>query len=98
MAGQLWLTNSLGWFLWSDRLSRELRMTVQPLIKFRQFADIKDAAHQGLHKGDNFHWNVYSDVARQGTTLVETTTVPETNFVITQGTMTVTEMANSVPY
>lgn len=43
-------------------------------------------------------WNVYSDVATQGTTLVETSTMPETNFTITQGTLTITEYGNSVPY
>lgn len=30
--------------------------------------------------------------------MVETNTVPETNFTITQGTLTITEFANSVPY
>jgi len=73
-------------------------MEVQPVVKFRQFCDIKDAAHQGLHRGDTFHWNVYSDVTTQGTTLVETATIPETGFTITQGTLTVTEAGNSVPY
>lgn len=41
---------------------------------------------------------MYSDVATQGTTLVETNVMPETNFTITQGTMTITEYGNSVPY
>jgi N4-gp56 family major capsid protein len=45
-----------------------------------------------------FHWNVYSDVATQGAALVETSVMPETNFTITQGTMTITEYGNSVPY
>lgn len=98
MAGQLWATNSLGGYMYSDRLSKVLRHAVQPLVKFRQFADVKDAAAQGKGKGDTFHWNVYSDVATQGTTLVETSTMPETNFTITQGTMTITEYGNSVPY
>lgn len=98
MAGQLWVTNSLGGYMYSDNLSKVLRMAVQPLVKFRQFADVKDAAIQGKSKGQEFHWNVYSDVAAQGTTLVETSTMPETNFTITQGTMTVTEYGNSVPY
>lgn len=98
MAGQLWVTNSLGGYMYSDNLSKVLRMSVQPLVKFRQFADIKDAAIQGKSKGQEFHWNVYSDIAVQGTTLVETSTMPETNFTITQGTMTVTEYGNSVPY
>lgn len=98
MAGQIWVTNNLGGYMYSDNLSKVLRHAVQPLCKFRQFADVKDAAVQGKGKGDTFHWNVYSDVATQGTTLVETSTMPETNFTITQGTMTITEYGNSVPY
>jgi N4-gp56 family major capsid protein len=98
MAGQLWVTNSLGGYMYSDNLSKVLRMAVQPLVKFRQFADVKDAAIQNKKKGEAFHWNVYSDVATQGTTLVETTTMPVTNFTVTQGTMTITEYGNSVPY
>lgn len=96
--GQVWLTNSLGGYMYSPNLSKVLRHAVQPMTKFRQFADIKDAAVQGKGKGDTFHWNVYSDVADQGGTLVETNTMPETNFVITQGTMTITEYGNSVPF
>ena len=98
MAGQLWVTNTLGGYMYSDNLSKVLRHAVQPTVKFRQFADIKDAAVQGKGKGDTFHWNVYSDIATQGTKLVETSTMPESNFVITQGTMTITEFGNSVPY
>lgn len=52
----------------------------------------------GLHKGQTFHWDVYSDVQTQGTRLVETNTVPETNYTITQGTLTIYEYGNSVPY
>ena len=84
--------------MYALNLSRLLRMSVQPLVKFRQFCDIKDAAHQGLHRGDTFHWNVYSDVATQGSTLTETSTLPETAFTISQGTMTITEAGNSVPW
>lgn len=98
MAGQLWVTNTLGGYMYSENLSKVLRYAVQPGVKFRQFADIKDAAVQGKGKGDTFHWNVYSDVAAQGTTLTETSTMPETNFTISQGTMTITEYGNSVPY
>jgi len=101
---QVWATNSLGGYMYSDKLSRELRMAVQPMAKFRQFCDAKDATKarnpQGnqLGAGDTFHWNVYSDISTQGGTLVETNTVPETGFTITQGTLTVTEYGNSVPY
>lgn len=98
MTGQVWLTASLGGYMYSETLSDVLRFSLQPLVKFRQFADIKDAAVQGKKKGQSFHWNVYSDVATQGTTLTETQTMPETNFVITQGTMTIGEYGNSVPF
>ena len=57
-------------------------MVAQPLVNFRQFADVKDAAVQGKGKGQEFHWNVYSDGATQGTTLPEATTMPETNWRI----------------
>jgi N4-gp56 family major capsid protein len=95
---QVWLTNTLGGYMWSPNLSKVLRHAVQPMVKFRQFADIKDAAVQGKNKGDTFHWNVYKDVTTRGTKLVETSTVPKTNFTIVQGTMTITEYGNSVPY
>lgn len=98
MAGQLWATANLGGYMFSETLSDVLRMALQPLVKFRQFADIKDAAIQGKHKGDTFHWNVYLDIAAQGTTLAETATMPESNFTIVQGTMTIGEYGNSVPF
>lgn len=96
--GQLWVTNSLGGFMSSYNLSKTLRSAVQPEVKFRQFCDARDETMNGLHKGGQFHWNVYSDIATQGTTLTETTTMPESNFTILQGTLTVTEYGNSVPY
>lgn len=98
MAGQVWLTPNLGGYMWSPNLSKVLRQAVQPLVKFRQFADVKDAAIQEKKKGQAFHWNVYSDVAAQGTKLGEGTAMPETNFTITQGTMTIDEYGNSVPF
>lgn len=96
MAGQVWVTNTLGGYLSAKNLSKELRNVVQPMVKFRQFANLHSAV--GKHKGQLFHWDVISDVATQGTTLTETSTMPETNFTITQGTMTMVERGNSVPY
>jgi N4-gp56 family major capsid protein len=98
MAGQVWAVNSLGGFMYSRQLSNVLRMAVQPLVKFRQFADVRDASQQGKKKGDIFTWDVFSDVATPGGVIQETNTMPETNFTITQGTLTVTEAGNSVPY
>lgn len=98
MAGQVWAVNSLGGFMYSRQLSNVLRMAVQPLVKFRQFADVRDASQQGKKKGDIFTWDVFSDVSTPGGVLAETNTMPETNFTITQGTLTITEAGNSVPY
>ena len=98
MAGQLWSVNSLGGYMYSLELSDILRTAVQPLCKFRQFCDAKDFTDKGLHKGQIFTWNVYNDVATGGTTLQETSTLPQTNFTIAQGTGTVLELGNAVPY
>ncbi len=96
MAGQIFATNSLGGFMYSDQLSDRLRYAVQPLVKFRQFADVKDAF--GKHRGQTFTWDVYLDIANQGGTIVETNTMPESNYTIVQATTTVTEMGQSIPY
>jgi N4-gp56 family major capsid protein len=84
--------------MYSRQLSNVLRANVQPLVKFRQFADVHDISQQGKKKGDLFTWDVFSDVATAGAVLVETNTMPETNFTIVQGTLTITEAGNSVPY
>lgn len=98
MAGQVWGVSTLGGFMYSRQLSNVLRTAVEPLVKFRQFCDVKDASQQGRKKGDIFTWDVFSDVASAGGTLVETNTMPETNFTIVQGTLTMGELGNSVPY
>ena len=96
MAGQVWGTNSLGGFMFSVNLSRKLRTALQPMVRFRQFCDAREAF--GLGKGDTFNWDVYSDVATQGGELAETANMPETNFTITQASLTITEYGNSVPF
>jgi N4-gp56 family major capsid protein len=95
---QLWATNTLGGYFYSLNLSDILRQALQPAVKFRQFADVQDASQQGKKKGDTFTWDRVSNVAVRGTTLTETNTMPETQFTITQGTLTITELGNSIPY
>ena len=96
MSSQLWAVSSLGGYFYSLNLSEELREALQPLTKFRQFADVRDASQQGQKHGDTFTWDVVQDVAVAGGTLVETNTMPETNFTVVQGTLTITEFGNSV--
>ena len=96
MPAQIWATNSLGGFFYSLNLSDELREALQPMSRFRQFCEMGDAV--GKNKGQTWTWDVVQDVATAGGTLVETNTMPETNFTIIQGTLTVNEYGNSVPY
>ena len=96
--GQVWSVDASGGYLYADELSEVLRTAVQPLVRFRQLCDTTDAGEKGLHSGQLYHWDVMSDVATQGGTLVETNTMPETNFTVSQGTLTLTERGNSVPF
>lgn len=96
MAGQLWASNPLGGYMSSDKLSDVLRTALQPNMRFRQHCDVEDAV--GKNKGEIFHWNVYSDAQDEGGELNEEQAMPETNFEITQGSLTITEYGNSVPY
>lgn len=98
MASQLWAVNTLGGYFYSLNLSDELRQAVQPMVKFRQFADVKDASQQGKKKGETFTWDVVSNIVTQGSSMLETNTMPESNFTIGQGTLTITEYGNSIPY
>lgn len=82
--------------MWSANLSRKLRTALQPMVRFRQFCDAREAF--GLGKGEIFNWNVYSDTADQGGTLDETQVMPESNFSITQQSLNVTEYGLSVPF
>jgi hypothetical protein len=84
--------------MYSDELSNVLRTALQPVVRFRQFCDAKDAIDKGLGKGNKFHWDVFSEVQDGGGELVETEAMPETNFTISQGELTITEFGNSVPY
>lgn len=96
MAGQLWTTNSLGGYFYSQGLSDELRMALLPMWRFRQFANAKDATMQGLRQGDTYHWDIVGTLARANRSLNETNTMPESNFTITQGTLSVLERGVAV--
>ncbi len=91
MAGQLWSTDTLGGFMYADELSDKLRMELKPMIQYRQHCDAKDATSKGLGRGEKYHWNVYSKIATQGGKINETQEMPESNFTISQGELTVTE-------
>jgi hypothetical protein len=95
---QVWETNTAGGYMYSDQLSSVIRSALQPMSRFQQHCDADDFTDKGYGKGDTFHWNIYSDVSTQGGRLDETQKMPETSFTITQGSGTIYEFGNSVPY
>jgi len=93
---QLWVTDSLGGYLGNAKLSRQLRFAAQPLMKFRQFVQVREAL--GKNKNDTIYFDKFSNINTAGGTLVETDTIPEHAFTMERGTIVVTEYGNSIPY
>lgn len=96
MAGQQYSTSSLGGYLSQPYLTQRLRAVAQPQFRFRQFLDVKEQI--GKNRGDTWLYDKRGNVATQGTILAETNTIPQTNFIVGQGTGQIVEYANSVPY
>lgn len=96
MPGQVYSVNTLGGNWSVPDLSQKLRHVAQPEFRFRQFIDVKEAMGKG--RGDTWLYDLSQNVASQGGTLIETNTIPETNFVTNQGTGTIKEWGNSVPF
>lgn len=96
MGQQVFVTNSLGGFLSNPVLSSQLRFKAQTMQKFRQFVDMEPAA--GTGRSNKVFFDKISNISTGGGTLVETDTIPKRNYTITQGTLTMTEYGNSVPF
>ena len=96
MAGQLFSTNSLGGLWNNNELSAQLRLVAQPLKRFRAFVSVKGA--KGAGKGRLLLFDKNRDLSTHGAQLNETTTVPETNLTIGQGTLTLNEYGQAVPW
>ena len=89
MSQQLWSVSSLGGYLSNDVLSKQIRYSAQPLMKFRQFVQAEAAA--GKNRGDAVLFNKISNISTAGGTLSETATIPKRNYTIAQGTLSVNE-------
>jgi len=96
--GQVWATDSLGGYMFSEELSDTIRMALQPMSRFRQHCDAQDFTDKGYGKGDLYTWNIYSDLGTQGGRISETERMPESSLTITQGSGTVYEFGQTVPY
>jgi N4-gp56 family major capsid protein len=97
-AGQLFAVNSLGGFTSAKNLSKELRMGVQAVAKFRQFADVRDAWGKVTRAGQTFTWDVVPMMSRANRALAETNTIPSGQHTYIQATLTMSERGFSVPY
>ena len=96
MGLQLFATNSLGGFSTNNQLSSQIRYKAQTMQRFRQFCNSEPAA--GTGRGNKVFFNKLSNISTAGGTLIETDTIPKRNFTITQGTLTITEYGNSIPF
>lgn len=96
MGQQIFATNSLGGFFTNNQLSKQLRYKAQTMQMFRQFVDVESAA--GANRGNKVFFDKISNISTAGGTLVETDTIPKRNYTITQGTLTMTEYGNSIPF
>lgn len=86
---------SQGGFLSNTELSKKFRMQAQPLMKYRQFVDIKDML--GKKSGESVNWLKVSNLGTYGGTLVETNTMHESTQAKSWGTLSVNEYGNSIP-
>ena len=94
--GQLFSLDARGGYFSTDILSNKIRHASQPLMKFRQFVDAENAA--GRRRGDTFLFDKISNISTAGGTLIETETIPRSNYTITQGSLQITEYGNSIPF
>ncbi len=90
----LWTTHS--GVLTNTKLNLAARRVAQPMQKFRQFVDVKEAF--GKNAGESFNWLKVSNIGTFGGILVETNTMHEANQALVWGTGSVDEYGNSIPF
>ena len=83
-------------YLTNTKLSKAFRRVAQPMMKFRQFCDVKDAF--GKNAGEYVNYMKVSNLGSYGGQLTETNTMPEATQALLWGTASVQELGNSVPW
>ena len=96
MAGQLWVTGSLGGSLTNNKLSRSIRQQNVGEFVFKQFVDTKEEL--GKKSGDTVYFDKTLKIDTKGGTLSETATIPENSWKVIKDSVTVTEIGNAVPW
>lgn len=97
MAGQVYGTGNLGGDTSLPYLTSWFRTVAQPLMRFRQLCDVKEAI--GVRKGNTFNWDIFANIVTGGSTggISEGAVMPTDSFTVTVGTCVVTEYGNSIP-
>lgn len=95
MADEMTWVNHQG-VLTNVKLNLDYRRVSQPMMKFRQFTDYKEAF--GKNAGQSVNWLKVSNIGTLGGNLTETNTMHESSQALLWGTVTVNEIGNSVPY
>lgn len=94
MANEMtWATNS--GYLTNNKLSKDYRLSAQPMTRFRQFVSLKEAFGKGV--GEAANWDKIANVSSRGHQIAETSTMPETTQLVTKGTVTVAEWGQYGP-
>jgi len=97
MADKQWFaTDTIGGALSMATLSAKVRHAAQPIMKFVQFCDTKEAFGKGMH--DELVYDKISNITTAGTKLTETSVMPVSMFSIKLGTLTITEYGRAIPY
>jgi N4-gp56 family major capsid protein len=85
-----------GAYLSNQALSMDFQVTAQPMMKFRQFCDVKSAL--GKNAGESEAWLKVSNLGTPGGTLTETNTMHVSSQAKVWDSVTVTEYGNSLPF
>lgn len=85
-----------GGYLASPYLTKKFQIAAQPMFRFRQFCKIKEAF--GKSHGETVNWLRIENVGTYGGKLIETSTMYETDYSQTWGTVTVSEYGNSISF
>lgn len=93
----VWSTGSLGGYLYSAKLSKEMREQAAPMYVFRNFVDISEKG-LGANKGDKVAFVKRLRIDTRGGTLIETNTMPRNTIKFTTDSILVTEYGNGVDY
>ena len=94
--GQQWSPAASGGYLANPSLSAKVRNAGQPMSRFRQF--VRKEPGFGKGKSDTLLFDRIANVTTGGGTITELQNMPEDSYVISQGSLVVTEYGNSVPW